>query len=564
MATHQRLPVAPPPEIPAARAVSSGNARESVLLWTHTGTVRVRTATERHRLTEGQGLWVPAGLPYEVDVEAGSLAIPVFPTARSQPNGVDRPLRVDFPDDWSDWLTYQFARGLGYLRGAADDGGPLDLVANARPADPAHDHRGPWPAPPLPMSPEALTIGRTLLQNPSHGAGIDELARSVGIGVRTLQQRFLKETGMPFARWRTAARIAAATSYLDLGHDIGWTGGRVGFATAAGFTKAFRAHTGTTPSAYREQRRQGPATAGARPSPGPANVRLDVHALSPAHGRRTHPQTHDRTDDRAKDPTGERTPEGKEALGEPPPIPAARTWNRINDFHVLVWVYRGTARLVVGDREHRLRRGDVAWLPAGVRNNVTLPGGALLLPLGSRPGPSATPPDAVLVQRFPPEAEGFLLHTVIANYSFIRPEGHDPQGITRRFLELLSAPRPPATARGPAASAVHQIAEEVRRSPASRRTLAQWGAELGVDARSLGRDFTDATGQTYAQWRAQLRMTLARQYLEEGMTVGRTARTLGYADASALTRVFTRAHGMSPSEYRRDGWRHTAEDLILR
>ncbi|MGW4201391.1 helix-turn-helix transcriptional regulator [Streptomyces sp. NPDC004726] len=535
MATRRRLKTAPTPEVPAARAISPGNAREPALIWMHTGTARVRTATERHRLTTGQGLWVPAGLPYEVDVDAGSVAVPIFPAARSGATVIDRPLRVDFPDGWSDWLVYQFARSLGYLRGAANDSGLLDLVANAHPADPAHDHRGPLPTPPLPVSFEALTVARTLLQNPSHRAGIDELARSVSIGVRTFQQQFLKETGLPFTRWRTAARVAASASYLDLGHDIGWTGRQVGFSTPAGFTKAFRAHTGVTPSEYKEQRRDGPA--GTRPFPNPLEAQIDARVHSGADGW---------------------------VIGEPPSIPASRTWNRINDFHVLVWAYRGTARLVVGGRKRRLRQGDIAWLPAGMRNSITLPRGALLLPLGSRPGPSATSPRDVLVQSFPPQAEDCLLHTAVANYSFIRPEQHDPNGITRRFLELSSTPDLFTTADGSVTSAVSRIIEELRREPASRRTLVQWGTELGVDARTLGLDFLGATGQTYAQWRAQFRMTLARQYLEEGMPVGQAARTLGYADASALSRVFTRAHGMSPREYQRNGWQHTNEKLILR
>lgn len=530
-----RLPIAPTPGIPAARAASPGNAREPSLLWVHTGTARVRTATERHRLTTGQGLWVPAGVPYEVDVEADSVAVPIFPAVRSRSTVIDRPLRVDFPDSWSDWLIYQFARSLGYLRGAADGGGLLDLVANAHPADPAQDGRGPLPAPPLPSSPEALTVARTLLQNPSHGAGIDELARSAGIGVRTLQQQFLHETGLPFARWRTAARVAAAASCLDLGHDIGWTGGRVGFMTPAGFTKAFHAHVGVTPSEYRTRRRGGPP--GTQPLPSPLEAQIDARARQGA---------------------------GEGTTAKPPPIPASRTWNRINDFHVLVWACRGTAQLVVGGRKHRLRRGDVAWLPAGVPNSTTLPRGALLLPLGSRPGPSATLPTDVLIGSFPPQAADHLLHTVVANYSFIRPEEHDSNDITRRFLASFSAPCLSTTADGPAASVVNRIVEEVRREPASRRTLAHWAEELGADARTLGRDFAEATGQTYTQWRAQLRMTLARQYLEERMTVGQAARRLGYANASALTRVFTRAHGMSPREYQRNGWHHTDEDFIVR
>lgn len=56
-----------------------------------------------------------------------------------------------------------------------------------------------------------------------------------------------------------ARSIAAATSYLAAGREIGWTGSQVGFATPAGFTRAFREHTGMTPTDY--------ARANRRPTP---------------------------------------------------------------------------------------------------------------------------------------------------------------------------------------------------------------------------------------------------------------------------------------------------------
>lgn len=134
-------------------------------------------------------------------------------------------------------------------------------------------------------------------------------------------------------------------------------------------------------------------------------------------------------------------PEAAPPEASPPSVPATQTWNRINDFHVLVWLYRGATRVMVGERTRRLRRGDAIWLPAGVRNSITLSRGSLLLPLGSRHGTPETRLPRNLVQRFPDEAELYLLHTFVANYSLVRPTSHDPNRITHSFLKHATRTR---------------------------------------------------------------------------------------------------------------------------
>ena len=389
------------------------------------------------------------------------------------------------------------------------------------------------PLPPMPSSPGASVIGRALLQKPGDPTGTTEHARCVNISVRTLQQRFLKETGMPFTKWRTAVRVAAAAALMDTGHDIGWAGLQVGFSTPAGFTKAFRARTGMTPRQYRHQRHTD-----ACPD--------DIHATDFSRHMRS------------------RLLPAAERDAAPPPIPATQTWNRINDFHVLVWVYRGSARVAIGERTHRLRRGDAIWLPAGVRNSITLSRGSLVLPLGSRRSLPALKRPPTLVQRFPEDADPYLLHTLVANYSLIRPENHDPNHIIRQFLDNALPPPSPISEGSAGTTPVHTILRAVRDNPGDKRPLAQWAHELGTDARMLGRDFLAATGETFTAWRSGVRMTAARHCLEDGMSVAQTARRLGYAHPSTFSTVFARAHGTSPRDCQRHGWQHANEALIIR
>ena len=130
----------------------------------------------------------------------------------------------------SEWLIYQFARSIGYLRGATSDTSLLDLVAGSHYSTPREADR-PFeqvPLPPMPRSLEAVTVGRSLLQRPDDPADTADHARSVNISVRTLQLQFLQETGLPFGwRWRTAVRVAASAALMDAGHTIGQAGRQV-------------------------------------------------------------------------------------------------------------------------------------------------------------------------------------------------------------------------------------------------------------------------------------------------------------------------------------------------
>jgi AraC-like DNA-binding protein len=85
-----------------------------------------------------------------------------------------------------------------------------------------------------------------------HGhPGIDSVAVSTGINVRTLQRR-LAAVGLTYSRIVDQVRLEAALSLLeDRGLTLAEIASALAYADPAHFTRAFVRWTGTTPGAYR-------------------------------------------------------------------------------------------------------------------------------------------------------------------------------------------------------------------------------------------------------------------------------------------------------------------------
>ena len=101
------------------------------------------------------------------------------------------------------------------------------------------------------------TLRRAIeLELPSHGATLEDVARGMGMGARTLQRR-LREHGKTFSEVLDETRDALARAYLH-GADgrrnvsISEVAFLLGFANASSFHRAFKRWAGQTPAAWRE------------------------------------------------------------------------------------------------------------------------------------------------------------------------------------------------------------------------------------------------------------------------------------------------------------------------
>lgn len=100
-----------------------------------------------------------------------------------------------------------------------------------------------------PTDPRARKFAELAASDPS--AAIDKLARSAGASVRTLERRFLAETGTGVGQWRRRVRLFHALRLLEGGASVTEVAGEVGYASTSAFSGAFARQFGRTPTGRR-------------------------------------------------------------------------------------------------------------------------------------------------------------------------------------------------------------------------------------------------------------------------------------------------------------------------
>ncbi|WP_230471438.1 helix-turn-helix domain-containing protein [Corynebacterium glutamicum] len=89
-----------------------------------------------------------------------------------------------------------------------------------------------------------MKASQIIIDDPATTVPISEIAHRVGLSERTLQRRFLDETGLNISTWRTRTRLSLAVAYLSDGHSAEWAAHHVGFSGASNLSTAFRTQYG--------------------------------------------------------------------------------------------------------------------------------------------------------------------------------------------------------------------------------------------------------------------------------------------------------------------------------
>src|SRR5580692_5681865 len=103
---------------------------------------------------------------------------------------------------------------------------------------------------PNPTDARALRVAGVLLANPGEQRTLAEVCKITGAGQRTIERRFLEETGMTFGKWRQQLRLMQAMRLLAEGAKITHAALEAGYSTPSAFIFMFRKTLGTTPSLY--------------------------------------------------------------------------------------------------------------------------------------------------------------------------------------------------------------------------------------------------------------------------------------------------------------------------
>ena len=103
----------------------------------------------------------------------------------------------------------------------------------------------------MPLDRRATRVAEAILANPAEAIDLGQLVRESGGSLRTIQRRFLVETGMALSEWRQQARlIVGAGSLLD-GCSVTEAALAAGYSGISGFIYAFRSKFGHTPLKFR-------------------------------------------------------------------------------------------------------------------------------------------------------------------------------------------------------------------------------------------------------------------------------------------------------------------------
>jgi AraC-like DNA-binding protein len=103
---------------------------------------------------------------------------------------------------------------------------------------------------PLPESADLARLCDGVLNDLSARRPCRRQADELAVSTRTLYRRFLKETGITFARWQQQARLLEAIRRLAEGASVTATALDLGYESTSAFSAMFRRSLGQTPRAF--------------------------------------------------------------------------------------------------------------------------------------------------------------------------------------------------------------------------------------------------------------------------------------------------------------------------
>lgn len=217
------------------------------------GTMRVRTARHAWIVPPSRALWVPAHAVHEIQmygvVEMHSLYV-------NDAAGAGMPsscVVLDVTPLLRELVVRAVALPTAYDE-YGDDGLLMRLLmAEIRRLPPCALDL------PLPESPDLAQLCERILADLSTRRPCDLDAGDMNTSTRTLYRRFLRETGITFARWKQQARLLESIRRLAEGVPVTTVAVDLGYESPSAFSTMFRRALGIAPRAFtagRESRAQ--------------------------------------------------------------------------------------------------------------------------------------------------------------------------------------------------------------------------------------------------------------------------------------------------------------------
>ncbi|MFJ2178406.1 helix-turn-helix domain-containing protein [Streptomyces sp. NPDC087851] len=210
------------------------------LVWVRGGTLTSRVEDRIFTVSEGHGLWMPAGVVHEGRSTAGAEFHDAFFAPDRTPFTFEGPMAVAMTPVLESLLTHLSRTNLDAGARARAESVVFDVLQPLEHQFALH----------LPGDARIDAIAEALLDDPADCRSLDEWARALGVSDRTITRAFRHATGLSFAQWRQVLRVHRALTLLSEGLDVQTVSETLGYAQPSTFIAAFRRVTGTTPGAF--------------------------------------------------------------------------------------------------------------------------------------------------------------------------------------------------------------------------------------------------------------------------------------------------------------------------
>lgn len=469
-----------------------------VLLWVYAGSATVRVGRQLFHLDQDQAALLPAAIPHCMQAPPGAVVVPVpLHTEADILGEIPTVHMVGIPRRLAARLLYEYAHTLGYLREDPNRLALHDVLAQA--CRRCSTHASTWPVLAValrwPQSEEAQAVAAQIVNKQPYETPIIELARTVNLSERTLQRRFREETGINVKRWRSRARLRAAVDLLAHGKDREWIAHSVGYAGTSELARAIRHELGISATQLAGLAEHLSVSGAPNEPYAPACAEISSSEQHAGITTATAPADLDINSDNW-------------------PIPAAKTWTRVNSGDIALWVMCGRAEVTIAGVSRTVECGTIMRLPSSWDVLVESTPGSLVLPLGYRRTAHPTDPlslrhrehldiDRLILRRAAPSEAATLLAYMLGSYGPM-------DGVADRHADIFNALQLPPT----------------------QNTMSQ-----------------DAPAAIQPSEELIRRMTLARILLEFGDRPAEVATKVGYRHPAAFSRAFQTFHGESPRTY---------------
>ncbi|AMR80144.1 AraC family transcriptional regulator [Cupriavidus nantongensis] len=188
------------------------------------------------------------------------------------------------------------------------------------------------------------------------------------------------------------------------------------------------------------------------------------------------------------------------------------------------------------------------WMPGGTTHWIRMVGRVQMRTAYIRPDAAPDLPQRCTVLGISPLLRELILAAVEIALPYA-PDTRDARLMRLLLDEVMLVPSLPLHLPRPADASLRKICDTIAGAPDTALTLADWGARLGLDPKTIQRRFARETGMTFGQWRQQARLLAALEKLAAGSKVVDVALDLGYDSPSAFATMFRRQFGVPPSAF---------------